>query len=315
MIPRRALLLAPSVALAETYPTRPVRWVVPFPPGGFTTNISRVVSEEMGRRLGQAFVVDNRPGAVGVVGSQQVIAARPDGYTLLLASFGTQGTLQVLRPDLPYHVIDSFSQIGMIGLLPNVMLVAPRLGVASVAEFVALARARRGQLNYASAGNGASSHLAAEFFKLQTGVDLVHVPYPGAAQAITALIAGDVHVYFDNAATAFGHIEGGLVRALAVTSRERLSALPTVPTLIEAGQDIEVVGWLGLIGPPRLPEPLVAQLNAALNAALGHDETRAALDRMGVQPRPGTPEDLRAHQRAELMKWGRVIPAAGIRLD
>ncbi len=309
------MLLAPALARAQAYPTRPVRWVVPFPPGGFTTTISRTVADAMSRRLGQPFVVDNRPGAVGVIGAQQVQRSAPDGYTLLLGTFGTNGTLQILRPDLPYHVVRDFTQIGMIGLLPNVMLVNARLPVQTAAQFVEYARGRAGQLNYATAGSGSSSHLATEFFKLQTGVDLTHVPYQGAAQAMTALLAGDVHVYFDNATTAFGQIAGGAVRALGVTTRERLRALPDVPTLVEQRLDVEVAGWLGLLAPPGLPDALVAQLNAALNAAIAEPDVAAALDRQGLQAQPGTPAALRAYQEAELVKWGRVIPAARITME
>jgi tripartite-type tricarboxylate transporter receptor subunit TctC len=306
---------APAFAQA-TYPAKAIRFVVPFPPGGATDIITRVIAQRLAGELGQPVVVENRPGAGGAIGSDLVAKAAPDGYTILMATTSTHSIGPTLNPKIPYNVERDFAPVVQIAVAPNVVVVSPALGVDSVRELVALAKAKPGQLNFASSGTGTIVHLSGELFKSMAGVDMVHVPYKGTALAMPDLMSGQVSMVVDNIASALPHIRSGKVKALAVTTPGRSALLPELPTVAESGlPGYASDAYFGVFAPAGTPREVVARLNAELGKALASAEVREQLARHGAEPVGGPPERLAATVKAETEKWAKVIGQANVKLE
>jgi len=316
-----ALLLAfgPPLAHAETpaaYPTKPIRLVVPFVTGGVTDASARIVAEKLGQAIGQPIVVDNRAGAAGNIGTQQVAQAEPDGYTLLL---GYDGTL-VINPNVyakvPFDSVKDFAPIGKIGDALLVAVVNPKLAVTSLAELQALARVTAGGMSYGSAGTGSTTHLAGEMLRQRTSMPLTHIPYKGGGPALTDAVGGTLPMTFASVTGAMPFIKGGQLRALGVTSRQRAPSLPDVPTFIELGlKDYEINSWVGLLAPAKTPRPIIDKLNQALQKVLTAPEMVERLSSLGVVTTPGTPEAFGAEIVRDLAKNKVIVKAANIQLD
>jgi tripartite-type tricarboxylate transporter receptor subunit TctC len=308
------LTCALGAASAQPYPSRPIKLVVPFPPGGPVDVMGRLVAQELSQRLGTV-VVDNRPGAGGTIGSRSAAAAPPDGYTLLFGSSTTLAASPALYKNLGYDPVRSFAPVAMISSVPFALVVAPALPVRTVAELVAYAKAHPGKLNY-GAPTGALPHLTAEMFKTAAGVDIVHIPYKGAANGITDLLSGQVDLTFEPISVLVGHIRDGTLRALAVTGETRSAELPDLPTMIECGlPSVVSVSWSGIVAPVGTAEPIVERINAVVNAALGTPDMQSALARLGAAPRAGTPADFAGFIAAETPKWAAVVKAAHITVE
>lgn len=300
-------------AKAENYPARPVRWIVPFPPGGAADIVSRAIGVKLSETWGQQVVMDNRPGAGGNLGIEIASRASPDGYTLVIvpATFTTSPSLQ---RHLPYDPAKDFMPVTLVSSSALILVVHPSLKAASVRELIALAKSRPGQLNYASSGIGASAHLAAELFKTMAGVNIVHVPYKGQPPAMLDLISGQVQMMFPNAPVALPHLRAGKLRALAVTTLKRSSALPELPTMAESGlAGFEVNQWSGLMVPAGTPKAIIAKLHDDIVRALELPDVRKNLTSLGFDPVGSTPEEFSAYIRSEIRKWAKVIADAGIR--
>lgn len=311
-----ALLLIGGGARADDYPSRPVRVIAPFPPGGGVDLVTRLAADVLSKQLGQQFVVDNRPGAGANLGAELLAKSAPDGYTIGTMTIGTHGINPALYKHLPFDPVRDFTPITLLITQPNAMMVSPKLGAHSVAEFIALAKAKPGQLNFGSSGNGTSLHLSGELLKQMADINIVHVPYKGAAQAIPDLIAGRVQVVFDNLVTVRGHIASGELLALAVTSRERWPLLPDIPTMEEAGLPGFVVdSWYAMMGPANMPRARVMALNQALRKGMTEPDMIRRLQEMGARPVLGTPEDLAAHVDAEIKRWAPIVKATGLTID
>jgi tripartite-type tricarboxylate transporter receptor subunit TctC len=299
---------------AQNFPVKPIRIVVPFAPGGANDIIARVVGQRLAEPLGQQVIVDNRGGAGGALGAEQVARAPADGYTLLLANPGPNAINPVLQPQTPYDPIRDFSMVTLLAVSPQLLVIHPSLPVRSAKELVALAKARPGQINYGSSGIGAITHLAMEYFKARTRTDMVHIPYQGANLALTGLIGGQVSTMF----AALGSITNMLgtqkVKAIGVAASARTPLLPQIATLAESGiNDFEVVNWFGIVGPAGLPRPVVERLNQAINRVVQAADTRERFSALGFEARGTTPEELERHIKAELARWGAVIKSQAIK--
>ena len=302
------------IARAQAYPSRPVHWIVSFPAGGPNDVIARLIGQNLSDHLGQQFVIENRAGAGGNVGMQSALSAAPDGYTI--AFVGPNNAISAtLYEKLPFNFIrDSMPVAGTIRLA-NVMEVHPSVPARSVAEFIAYAKANPGKINFASGGVGTSPHLSGELFKVMTGVDIVHVPYRGTAPAMSDLLAGQVQVLFDNLPGSVGHIRNGKVRALGVTGKKRVAALPDVPTIDETVPGYDVSIWYGIAVPRGTPPEIVETLNRAVNAVLADPKLQARLAELGVEPMPMAPAEFGKLVADETEKWGKVIREANIRVE
>jgi tripartite-type tricarboxylate transporter receptor subunit TctC len=315
---RRLLLLVallwPLVAAAQ-YPARPIRMVIPFPPGGATDIIGRVVSQKLSERLGQPVVVENRPGAGGTIGSEAVARAAPDGYTLLISTNSTHAIAPVLTKP-PYDPLRDFTAIALLVQSPNILVVSPKLGVSNVRELIAAAKAKPGELSFASSGNGTIIHLTGEMFKQMAGVDMLHVPYKGTALSLPDLANGRVSILFDNIVSAQPNLRSGTVRALAVTSLKRSSLMPELPTMAESGlPGFESIAWFALFGPAGLPGDVAKRLQDAALAALEAGDARERLAAAGGEAAPASGEEVRRLIRADMDKWARVVKAANVKVD
>ena len=307
------LLVTP--AFPQSYPAKPVRLVVAFPAGGPTDILARTLGQKLGEAMGQSFVVENRSGAGGNLGAEAVARAAPDGHTLLLATISLVINPS-LYPRVPYDTLKDFAPVTLVSSTPYVMLVHPSLPVRSVKELIGLARARPGQLSYSSSGNGTAAHLAGELFKRAAGVDIVHVPYKGAAPALTDLLAGQVALLFNNPLTALPHVRSGKARALAVTSDKRSSAAPEIPTLEQAGvAGVEVGSWSALMASAGTPREIVTRLHNETARIIAGPELRARLLAEGAEPIGAGPEELGAFLKSELTKWARVVRDSRARID
>jgi len=301
---------------AQTFPVKPVRIVVPFAPGGANDIIARVLSQRLSEPLGQQVIVENRGGAGGAIGAELVARSAPDGYTLLLANPGPNAINPQLQPKTPYDPIADFSMITLIAVSPQVLVVHPSLPVRSAKELVALARSRPGQINYGSSGTGAITHLAMEFFKARTRTDMVHIPYKGANIALTELIGGQVSTMFAALGSITGMLTTNKVLAIGVAAKERTPLLPGVPTVAESGiADFEVVNWFGIVGPAKMPRPLVDRLSQTINQVVQSADTRERFATLGFVPRGTTPEELDRHIKSELARWAGVIKTQAIRAE
>lgn len=308
------LLLAAPLSMAQAWPARPIRLVVPFPPGGLIDNMARLVGSRLSQELGQPVVIDNKPGAGGNVGAAEVARAPADGYTLLMASPALTISPAVYK-NLPYQP-SQLAPVALLGRVPNVLLVNPASGIGKVQDLVGRAKAKPGQLNYASNGNGTSLHLSAELFKRRSETFITHVPYRGAAAAITALLSGEVDMMFDNLPSAIGQIQAGKLRALAVTTAQRSTALPDVPTLAEAGMDgFNVSAWFGVAAPAGLPAPVATRLADALQKVVQQPEVAAAMQRQGADPAFMDAASAAAALNADAAQWKQVAAFAKIQLD
>ena len=306
------LLLAATQALAQTFPDKPLRLVVPFTPGGNVDIVARIVAQAMGEELKQSIVVENRPGANAAIGAEAVARAAPDGYTLLLGTAETHALNPHLRKALPYDPLKDLAGVGIVDRFPFSLVLAPKLGAADLRTFVAKAKAAPGKLNFASWGNGSTSKIAFEQLKQTAGIDLLHVPFQGAAPAITAVAAGNVEAFMVPLSVARPQAQNGRVALVAVTSAKREDSAPEVPTAAEQGLNVVISGWHVLAVPAATPAAVVAQLNRALNAATARADVREKLLKAGVQPATSTPEETQAMVRAELARWGEVAKKAGI---
>lgn len=308
------LLLAAPLSMAQAWPARPIRLVVPFPPGGLIDNMARLVGSRLSQELGQPVVIDNKPGAGGNVGAAEVARAPADGYTLLMASPALTISPAVYK-NLPYQP-SQLAPVALLGRVPNVLLVNPASGIGKVQDLVGRAKSKPGQLNYASNGNGTSLHLSAELFKRRSETFITHVPYRGAAAAITALLSGEVDMMFDNLPSAIGQIQAGKLRALAVTTAQRSTALPDVPTLAEAGMDgFNVSAWFGVAAPAGLPAPVATRLADALQKVVQQPEVAAAMQRQGADPTFMDAASAAAALNADAAQWKQVAAFAKIQLD
>ncbi len=305
-----------AVAQDSNYPARPVRVIVPFGAGGTADLIARLVAEHLSRRLEQPFVVDNRPGAGGTIGTDLLAKSSPDGYSLGWGSVSSHATSVSLYPKLPYDPRKDFTPIGLVAAIPNVMVVSGELPVQSLEEFIALARRSPTRLNFGSIGNATSQHLGGELFKMRTGVDMVHVPYRNNGALTADLINGTLHVVFDNLPNVFGQIQAGRLRALGITTDRRWPALPDVPTLVELGiKDFDISSWLGMFGPAGMDPAIVGKLNGSLNEIMAMPEVREKLVKAGAQPLSGTPQALAQHVQAEIERWAAVVKTSNAKID
>lgn len=308
------LLLAAPLSMAQAWPARPIRLVVPFPPGGLIDNMARLVGSRLAQELGQPVVIDNKPGAGGNVGATEAARAPADGYTLLMASPALTISPAIYK-NLPYQP-SQLAPVALLGRVPNVLLVNPASGIGKVQDLVGRAKAKPGQLNYASNGNGTSLHLSAELFKRRSETFITHVPYRGAAAAITALLSGEVDMMFDNLPSAIGQIQAGKLRALAVTTAQRSTALPDVPTLAEAGMEgFNVSAWFGVAAPAGLPAPVATRLADALQKVVQQPEVAAAMQRQGADPAFMDAASAAAALNADAAQWKQVAAFAKIQLD
>ena len=299
-------LLAAPAALAQAYPSKPIRLVVPFPAGGATDIFARAVSQKLGERLGTTVVVDNRPGAGGTIGSDVVSKAAPDGYTLLLATSSTH-SIGPSFGKVPYDAVADFTPISHVGNAPSIMLVPNTSPAKTVREWVDLARRNPGKLNYASSGNGTVVHLGTEYFKAQAGLFLVHIPYRGTALAIPDLVSGKVDVLFDSLPSGLPHVKEGRLRALGITGARRSPLLPELPAVSESVPGYETVTWFGLYGPKGLPADVVNRLSGAINQALQDADVKERLARLGIEPVGGTPQQFAAMTDTDRARWKKII--------
>jgi tripartite-type tricarboxylate transporter receptor subunit TctC len=319
VLSRRALLtllaLGASGVHAQSYPSRPIRLVVPFPPGGSADALARTIGDRIGKAMGQSVVVENKPGAGGIPGASAVATAPADGHTLLFANTGIAINPSLYKK-LPYDTATTFAPVALMVQVPNLLLVPADLGVSNVQELIAMAKARPGRLNYASAGNGTFPHLAVEMFKHLSGASITHVPYKGAAPALTALLAGEVQVLSSDLVTATQHVKSGKLKALAITSATRSPAMPEVPTMAEAGlRDYVAVGWQGIMVPAGTPAPVVERLNAEINKALADPELRTTLTSQGLQVVGGSVQQFADFVRQDTARWAVAVKVSGASVD
>lgn len=319
MITRRATLMLPALASgaqAQGFPDQPIRMIVPFAAGGPADTIARVVARVMSERLGRPVVVESRAGAGGVIGVDAAAKARPDGHTLVMASSGAIVILPHLRANMPYDALRDLSPVGQVLGVPQIVSAAPGLGLRSLAELVAMARARPGQLAFGSAGIGSSLHMAGELLKLRTGIDITHIPYPGAAPAVTDLLAGRIQILLADVPALIGQVRAGALPALAVTAEQRIAVLPDVPTAIEAGvPGLVSETWYGVLSPAGIPPERIMILNAAIRAATEEGEARRVLTEQGGRIVSDSPEAFASFIRQTYTAWGEVVRATGVRLD
>jgi tripartite-type tricarboxylate transporter receptor subunit TctC len=317
---RRALaglcLVAAGTFAHAQYPAKPLRMLVGFPPGGANDIVARIASQKLSETLGQAVVVENRPGNAGVIAAEALAKAAPDGYTLMLGSTGTNVIAPALTSRLPYDPVNAFVPVGLLGIAPSAMVVNAAVPAQSVREFIALAKARPGKLTYASSGNGTTLHLGGELFKLMAGVDMVHVPYKGNAQALTDVAGGQVDLIFSALPPALPLAKAGKVRLLGIAMPERLRSMPEMPTIAEQGlPGYEMSTWYGIFAPAGTPTEAVERLGADIRRTVADPKVREQIAAQGIEPVTSTPADFRTFVNAELEKWARVVRAAGIKGD
>jgi tripartite-type tricarboxylate transporter receptor subunit TctC len=311
-----ALMLTGTVASAQGFPNKPVRLVVTFPPGGGADIIGRTLAQKLAEPLGQQVIVENRPGANGNIGTEFVARSAPDGYTLVVGNTGPLCISPAIYRSIPYNTANDFAPISLVASTPIILVAHPSLPVRSIGDVVRLARARPGELHFASSGNGATSHLSGEMLKSLAKVDMVHVPYKGVAPAIVDVIAGQVQLQFIDVSVVVGHIKAGKVRAIAWAGAKRGTAFPDVPTVAESGfPGFEVTGWYGVLAPAGTPRDVVGRLNGALVKVMGQADTRERFDAIGSVPVTSTPEEFATYLRSELAKWASVARTANLKVD
>jgi tripartite-type tricarboxylate transporter receptor subunit TctC len=311
-----AVLALALSASAQTFPSKQVRIVVPFTPGGFNDVLGRTLAQEFQKTWNQTVVVDNRPGGNTIIGSDIVAKSAPDGHTLLVVALPFSVLPSLFAGRLPFDVVKDFAPISLCAGSPNMLVVNPSVPVNNVKELIAMAKAQPGKLTYASTGNGTSNHVSAEYFKMLTGTDMLHIPYKGSAPAVTDLIGGQVNVLFDNVPNVIQQVKAGKLRPLAVTSTKRSFQAPDVPTMQEAGvPEYEVNVWFGLLAPAGTPPDVLARLNAETLRVLNLPETRERFRALGVDVIGSSPDQFAQHLKTEIAKWGKVVQEAKIRVD
>ncbi len=309
------LLLAAPGAGAADYPTRPVHWIVGYPPGGTTDILARIMGQYLSEKLGQQVLIENKPGAGNNIATDMVAKATPDGYTLLLVN-PANGINATLYEKLPFDFLRDIQPVAGLIRVPNVMEIYPGIPAKTVKEFIDWAKANKGKVNMASSGSGTSVHLSGEMFKMMTGVEMTHVPYRGAGPALPELMAGNVHVMFDNMPSSIEKIKAGQLRALAVTTDKRSPALPDVPTVAETVPGYEASAWFGMGAPKGTPQDVVALLNKTINQALADPKMKAKMAELGGDELlTGTPEDFGKVMKAEVEKWAKVVKASGAKVE
>ncbi|WP_439610265.1 tripartite tricarboxylate transporter substrate binding protein [Reyranella sp.] len=310
-----ALALAPDLAWAQAFPSKPIRLIVPYSAGGGADTTARLIAPKLQEALGQTVVVENKPGAGGMIGDEIVAKAAPDGHTLLIGAFA-HAVNPSLFPKMPFRTPEDFAPVSLLVTVPELMVITPSHPAKTVAELVALAKAQPGKLSYASSGNGSAQHLAAELFKMRTGTDIQHVPYKGGALAVADVAAGHVPFYFGNMSAALPQARGGRVRPLAVTSPARSPAAPDVPTLTEAGvPDCEISEWNALIAPAGTPPAVISRLHTEVAKIMRAEEMKAKFADLGADAIGSTPDELAAFLRSEMKKWAEVVKAANIKVE
>jgi tripartite-type tricarboxylate transporter receptor subunit TctC len=316
LIVAAATLLACGAAMAQSYPSKPVRMIVGFPPGGGTDVVARVLAQKLTEWYGQPVTVENRAGATGTIGADVVAKSAPDGYTLLMGHVNSTGIAPNLIPKMPYDPIKDFAAVAYVGYVPNVLAVHPSINAKSVKELVALLKSQPGKLNYASSGNGSTQHLAGEMFKQLTGTQIVHVPYKGSGDAIKDLLGGVVAMNFDTMPPVMPHIQAGKLRGLAISTPRRLAQLPDVPTFAEEGiTGFDVANWYGVMAPAGTPREILQKLNADLNKAMQVPEVRGRLEAVGTQLREQSAAEFEAYMRSEVAKYAKLTKSIGIKVD
>ena len=311
-----ALVLAPVTLRAQSYPSKPIRLIIPFPPGGSTDILGRSLAQKLSEAWGQQVLVDNRGGAGGTIGADLAAKAPADGYTLLMGHIGTLAVYVSLYPKLGSDPVRDFAPVSMVALVPNVLVVHPALPVKNVTELIAYAKANPGKLNYSSGGNGSAAHLAVEYFKLQTKTEIVHVPYKGTGPSVTDLIAGQVSMTMTGAPAVMPHVQSGRILALGVSSPQRIPALAQIPTVAESGvPGFAATQWYGVVAPVGTPKDIVARLNAEIRKIMQSKEMLERLNTEGAISAAGTPEQFDAYIKSEIARWGAVVKAAGMKAD
>ena len=321
-ITRRTALAATAATLAtsawsqDAFPNKPIRLVVPFTPGGVTDTSGRVIAEFLGKRLGQQVVVENKPGASGNIGTAQVASAAPDGYTLVLGFDGTMVINPHVFAKVPFDTAKDFTPVGKIGDAVLILVAHPGVAARTLPELIALSRSQAGGLSYGTSGTGGTPHIAGELLRQRTGAVLEHVPYKGGGPALIDVLGGSIPLVYTAVAGAHGHVKSGKLKAIGVSSAQRTSALPDVPTFIEGGvPDFVVNSWVGLLAPARTPAAIVKRLNTELNAVLADPAAREKLATLGIDPTPGAPEQFGDEMRRDLARYGAVVRAAGIKIE
>ena len=311
-----ALLVTAKDTAAQSFPSRPVKLIVPFPPGGSLDIVGRAIAQKLTEAWGQSVVVDNRPGAGGNIGADLVAKAAPDGYTVVMGALSTHAVNPSLYPKMPYDAVKDFAPITLVAITPNVLVVNASLPVGSAKEFVAYAKANSGKLAFGSGSNGSAGHLAGELFKVDTATDIVHVPYKGGAPATQGLLAGDTQFMFDNLANAMPQVKAGKLKALAVTTAGRSKLAPELPTMAEAGlPGFDISTWFGLLAPAGTPRPVIDKWNAEVVKILNSPDMRERLTAQGAEPAPTTPEEFAAFIRSEVLKYARIVKVSGAKVD
>jgi tripartite-type tricarboxylate transporter receptor subunit TctC len=306
----------PVAGSAQTYPSKPIRLVVPFPPGGSLDVVARAIGQKLTEAWGQPVVIDNRPGAGGNIGADLVAKSAPDGYTILEGALSTHAVNVSLYSKMPYDPVKDFAPITLVAITPNVLVVNPSFPVNSVPELIAYAKAHPGKLSFGSGSNGSAGHLAGELFKSEAGVDMVHVPYKGGAPALQALLAGDTQLMFDNLANSTPQLKAGKLKALAVTTAKRSALAPELPTLAETGlPGFDIYTWWGFMAPAGTPKEIVAKWNAEVARILGTPEMKQFFAQQGAEPAPTTPERFAALIQSEIPKYAKIVKASGAKVD
>ena len=308
--------LAPLAAFAQAYPSKPIRFVVPYPPGGPLDAVARLLGQKVAESVKQPVIVDNKPGAGGNIGADAVAKSAPDGYTILMGAVATHAINPTLYASIPYDPVRDFQPITQVASTPNVLIVHPSIPAASVRDFIAYAKANPGKLNFGSGSTGSAGHLAGELFKTMAGVEMIHVPYKGAAPAMQDLIGGQVQLMFDNYASAATQLRAGKVKALAVTTAKRSALAPDLPTIAESGlPGFDISTWFGIFAPAGTPREIVDRLHAEFTRALALADVREKMVNLGAEPIGNRPEEFAAYIRTEAEKYARVVKSSGARAD
>ena len=307
--------LAPA-AHAQAFPSKPVKLVIPFPPGGSLDNVGRLLAQKISESWGQQIVIENRPGAGGNIGADVVAKSPADGYTVVMGALSTHAVNPSLYPTMPYDAVKDFAPLSLVAITPNVLIVKAGTPIASVKDLVAYAKANPKKSNFGSGSNGSAGHLAGELFKIETGTDVMHIPYKGGAPALQALLAGDTQFMFDNLANAMAQVKGGTVRAIAVTTAQRSKLVPELPTMAEGGlTGFDISTWFGLMAPAGTPPDVVARWNAEIVKALNAPDVREKMIAQGAEPAPTTPAEFAAFIAKERDKYAKIVKASGAKVD